>query len=53
MRKFVEDRGGEDRVLMHVVNSELNILSMKSQWDFKGCCAKDSVSLKFTGGMGT
>ena len=49
----MEGGGGEDRVLMHIMNSDLNIPSIKSQWDFKRCCAKDSVSLKFKGGMET
>lgn len=43
----------EDRALMRIMNSDLNILSLKSQQGFKRRYAKDSVSLKFKEVMGT
>lgn len=41
------------RALMHLMNSDLYILSLKSQWDFKRRCAKDFVNVKFKRDIGT
>lgn len=44
---------GGGQSLIHLMNSDLYILSLKSQWDFKRRCAKDFVNVKFKRDIGT